>query len=137
MTLEVCREVYAYLSERCDCNLVFGNRLHVVPSVEMTICVEVSVLLENPDLAAFTQQKIGDALKYLIDNTWRSRDIGAQIIISELYQAVKAIDNVANIARILPEGRFTREGRTLVTALDEGEFPFATVRSGEHTIRIG
>ncbi len=138
MALEVCREVYAYLSERCDCNLIAGNALHVIPSLETTIRVEARVILENLDLAAVTQQRISGALDDLIDNIWRGRDIGRQINLSELYQTVKGVENVAGITRILPEGRYQREGISFVTPLDdENALPFATVRSGAHAIRIG
>lgn len=65
------------------------ERLHVVPALEMTVCVDARVELDDLDLAAVTQQRIADALAALIDGTWRAREIGRQIELSELYQAVK------------------------------------------------
>ena len=138
VTRELCRDIYAYLSERCDCNLVAGGRLHVVPSVEMTINVEAHVMLANLDKAAVTQQEISDGIARLINDVWRMRDIGDQIDLGEIYQTVKATPNVSAITRILPEGRYMSGGYERLTALDgETSFPFATVKNGVHIVRIG
>jgi len=138
VTFELCREIYDYLARRADCNLVAGGRLHVVPSMEMTINAEVYVLLDNLDRAALTQQEIGDNISRLINNVWRKRDIGDQIDLGEIYQAVKSTPNVAAITRILPEGRYTYNGFERLTALDsDSVFPFVTVKNGVHTVRIG
>jgi len=109
-----------------------------VPSMEMTINVEVYTLLGNLDRAALTQQEINDNISRLINNVWRKRDIGDQIDLGEIYQVVKSTSNVAVITRILPEGRYIRDGFERLTALDsESVFPFATVKNGTHIVRIG
>lgn len=138
MMVELCREIYSYLATRCDCNLIAGNKLHVVPSTEMTVNVEADVLLSDLDQAAVTQQQISDNISTLINQVWRARDIGDQIDLNEIYQVVKATPNVSGISRILAEGSYLREGRKRLAALDNNAyFPFATVRNGAHTIGIG
>ena len=138
MASGLCESIYSYLAPRADCNLVAGGRLHVVPSTVITVSVEVLVLLHDPDLAALTQQDIAGNIGDLIDRVWRSKAIGEQIDINEIYQVVKATPNVKSITRILPEGRYTSGGTEHLTALDgEVAFPFATVRNGSHTIQVG
>ena len=138
MTVDLCREIYAFLSERCDCDMVARNMLHVVPSSEITVSVRASVRLSDPDKAAITQQNIEKSITGLIENVWRKRDIGEQININELYQAIKSVENVASVTRVLPEGSYYSDGRRYLASLDDQtDFPFATVKNGAHSIRIG
>lgn len=137
MVHELCREVYAYLSAHCDCNLAAGGRLHVVPSTEITVSAHVRVQLRDLDQAALSQQQIIDGITHLISAQWRAREIGEQISLPELYQAVKAVRNVTAVRQILCEGSYFEQGRRVLCALDDGRaFPFATVRSGTHTVRV-
>lgn len=139
MTIDLCREIYEYLAKRCDCGLVASGRLHVVPSMEMTVSAGVLVQLRDLDQAAFTQQQISDNIAALIEKTWRGREIGKQIAPIEVYQAVKATQNVVSVRQILLEGSYYQEGRWCLTALEDNAaaFPFATVVNGVHTVRIG
>ena len=90
------------------------------------------------DIAALTQQELADHIAALIDNTWRSREIGSQIHLHELYQTIKAVPNVKSVGQVLCEGSYYREGRRCLCALeDDLTVPYATVRSGRHTIQIG
>ena len=133
----MCREIYEYLAQRCDCNLVAGRRLHVVPSLEITINVRLDVTLDDLNYAAPTQQEIAERLRVLVEDVWRKREIGRQISIHEIYRTVKGVENVRSIGRILPEGVYYREGRRCVTPIDGGEeFSFATVQSGSYSVQI-
>lgn len=137
MGYSLCREIYEYLAERCDCNLIAGERLHVVPSTEMTVHVTAQVQLWDLDQAATTQQALAGHIAALIEKTWRSREIGAQINLLELYRTIKATPNVRSVERVSCEGSYFEEGRRRLCALDTDDgFPFATVRSGNHTIRV-
>lgn len=138
MRYALCREIYEYLSQRCDCNLIAADRLHVVPSTEITVNVQVRVQMKDLDQAALTQQELTDHITALIEKSWRSREIGSQIDLTELYQTIKATQNVRTVEQVLCEGSYYAEGRKCLCALNEDNaFPFATVRSGAHTIRIG
>lgn len=137
MLLDLCRRIYDFLSERADCNLVADGRLHVVAATAMTIDVEILVKLNDLDYAAETQQELVKGISDLISEVWRSRDIGDQIDLNELYTVVKSNHNVAMITRILAEGRYRSAGYDRLVPIDENfSFPYATVRNGEHTVRI-
>ena len=138
MRYALCREIYDYLAPRADCNLVASGRLHVIPSTEVTVNVHVQVQMHDLDIAALTQQELADHIADLIDNTWRSREIGSQIQLHELYQTIKAAPNVKVVGQMLCEGSYYKEGRRCLCALtDDLTVPYATVRSGHHTIQIG
>ncbi len=138
MRSTLCREIYAYLAQRCDCNLTAGGRLHVVPSTEVTVSVRAVVQLRDLDQAAVTQQALSAHIAALIEKTWRAREIGGQIDLTELYRTIKAEPNVRSVGQVLCEGSYYSEGRRCLCALDgDTALPFATVRSGTHVIRIG
>lgn len=137
MNRELCQEIYEFLVRRCDCTLAAGGRLHVRPSVEMTVNISVQVVLGDLDLAAQTQQEILRALSELIDGKWRSREIGRQLRTDEIYSVVKAVPNVRMIGAIFVEGTWYEDGRLRVRPIErDGDFPFAAVRSGAHLVRI-
>jgi hypothetical protein len=134
----LCDEAYDYLITRCDANLAAGDKLHIVYSTEVTLSVDVSVTLENPDLAAVTQQSVAGSIARLIDKTWRARDIGEQADLNELYLSVRATPNVVSVGRLLPEGSYRSEGRLRLFSLDGDEAPpFMTVKNGLHTVKVG
>ena len=103
----------------------------------MTVHVTAQVQLWDLDQAATTQQALAGHIAALIEKTWRSREIGAQINLLELYRTIKATPNVRSVERVSCEGSYFEEGRRCLCALDTDDgFPFATVRSGNHTIRV-
>lgn len=134
----LCREVYEYLLERCDCNLAAGGRLHVVPTTEITVSVRARVRMRDLDQAAATQQELAAHITELIEKRWRAREIGRQIDLMELHQLIKASPNVRAVEQVLCEGSYYAQGRRCLSALNENDaFPFASVRSGTHSIRVG
>jgi hypothetical protein len=133
----LCREIYAYLAPRCDCNLVAAGRLHVVHSTEVTVSTDALVFLRDLDLAAITQQQAAENIGRLLQTVWRARAIGDQIDVNEVYQVVKETPNVAAIGRILVEGAYQRDGRSRLVAIEGSTWlPFATVKNGTHRIRL-
>lgn len=134
----LCGKVYDFLSARCDCTLAQSGRLHVRAATETAIHVDVQVLLHRPDQAAESQEDIVQALSRLIDGLWRSREIGRQIRLEELYAAVRGVANVAAVGRLSVEGSWYADGRRQVCPIEgDSRLPFAAVRSGSHRVRIG
>ncbi len=138
MRYALCQEVYSYLAPRADCNLVASGRFHVIPSTEVMVNVHVQVQMHDLDAAALTQRELADHIAELIDRTWRGREIGNQIHLNELYRTIKAVPNVKSVGQVLCEGSYYKQGRRCLCALeDDFSVPYATVRSGHHTIQIG
>ncbi|GHU57920.1 hypothetical protein FACS1894133_1710 [Clostridia bacterium] len=137
MSVMLCREIYEYIKDKCDCCLISGGRLHIVPSTEITVNVSVSVALKELDLAAETQQLVSDRISTLINNVWRSRDIGDQIDLTEIYKVIKSTPNVLNMANVLHEGSYARHGRQYLVALEQDfASPLVTVKNGVHSVRL-
>ncbi|MBQ9345856.1 MAG: baseplate J/gp47 family protein, partial [Oscillibacter sp.] len=90
----LCRAIYAELSRRSSCCLTAEGRLHVCPAVELTVNVQATLELDQPEYAAETQQAVVRRLNELIDGTWRNRPIGEQIRLSEIWSTVRETENV-------------------------------------------
>ncbi|MDR0445817.1 MAG: baseplate J/gp47 family protein, partial [Oscillospiraceae bacterium] len=134
----LCADVYEYLSTRCDANLITGGRLHIVHSTEVTLNVQVSITLENPDFAAETQQLVSERISRLVNEIWRARGIDDQADLNELHFAVRSAPNVTSVLHLMPEGKYRSGGRLRTILLDKGETPpFMTIRNGLHTVKVG
>ncbi len=136
-TEALCGRVYRYLAEHCSCCLVAENRLHVCPATVLTVNTSVSVELERPELAAETQQAIVRRLETLIGETWKSRPIGEQIRLSEVWSVVRDTANIRRIERILVEASYDQEGQQRLAPLEaDRDFPYGVTESGIHLVRL-
>ena len=130
-------EVYEYLARRCSCCLTAENRLHVRAATVLTVNTEIFLQAERDDIAADTQIEIVRRLETLMNTVWRSRPIGEQLRLIEVWNAVRQTPNVRLIRRILIEGAYDRDGQAMLAPLEgDGGFPYAVVRSGSHQVRI-
>ncbi|SKB73263.1 putative baseplate assembly protein [Lachnospiraceae bacterium] len=134
---ELCVHVKKFLEKRCDCTLLTSGLLSVRPSSEMEVTADIEVLLSSPDAAAAAQQEIQNAVRSLINDRWASREIGDQIKISEVYTVLKSIPGIRSVRKVILEGVLYENGRKILTPVDsDTEFPFVTVKSGEHRVII-
>ena len=137
VTDDLCQRIYEALSRQCDCVMAAEGRLHVVGSTVITVSSTVTVEMVDPDQGAATQQAIARRLDELINHHWRTRDIGDQIRVAQVWQTVRDTPNVRLVRNILLEGWYDQDGVRRVTALEEDDaFPYATVKSGSHFIQV-
>ena len=107
------------------------------PALLMTIHTRVEVEMEDLDRAADTQQQIADRMERLIGEQWRSRPIGSQIALGEVWRTVRETPNVRLVRQVLVEGTYDQGGQTRIIPLENRtELPFAVVRSGSHLVRV-
>ncbi len=136
-TADLCDKIYDYLEQRCSCTLTAAGLLHVIPSTVVTVNTEAVVEMEDLGEAAATQQAILRRLTELIRQQWRQRDIGDQVRISQLRQTIQDTPNVRRVQKLLVEGVYEWKGiRRSIPLEGDGTIPYATVRSGTHTIQI-
>ncbi len=137
MADDLCQRIYDELARRCDCVLLNEGRLHVVGSTVITVNSDITVEMADPDQSAATQQEIARRLEELIDSRWRERDIGSQLRLDQVWQVVRDTPNVRLVRTVLLEGHYDQDGVERVTPLeDDDAFPYATVKSGVHLIRL-
>lgn len=133
----LCDRIYSYLAKCSSCCLAAEGRLHVCPATVITVNTRISVELEQLDQAAEIQREIIRRVENLLEDVWRSRQIGSQIRTDELWRVVRDTPGVHVIDRILTEGAFDEDGRPRLVPLEhDTEFPYAVVRSGVHYVRV-
>lgn len=133
----LCDRIYDYLSRWCSCCLTAEGRLHVCPATVITVSTRIAVELEQLDQAAEIQRDIIRRVEALIEDTWRSRQIGSQIRIDDIWRTVRDTPGVRLIDRILAEGAFDEDGRPRLVPIEpDVHFPYAVVRSGVHYVRV-
>ena len=107
------------------------------PAAVLTVNTQVTVTVERPELAADTQQEIARRLTQLIEQVWKSRSIGSQIRLDEVWQTVRQVPNVRTTDQILVEARYRQGGVDRLVPLEtDGEFPFSVVENGLHQVRV-
>jgi hypothetical protein len=132
-----CREIYAYLAERCECNLAASGRLNVIPALELAVNIELTLSLINFDNAVETTLRINNLLVSLIEEKRNNNGIGEILSASEISDAIQADVNVGAIERFFAEGIYTENGAAQYVAIDDfGTLPYVIIRSGTHTIQI-
>ena len=103
----------------------------------LTVNTRTDVETERPELAADTQREIARRLEDLVVRIWKSRPIGGQIRLDEVWRTVRETPNVRIVRQVLVEGAYDREGRPMLVPLErEADFPYAVVECGTHIVRI-
>lgn len=134
---ELCSKVKRFLNEHADCTLISAGNLEVRTASNIEIYADITVTIINPDEAASTQEKIKGTIKKLIEEKWAQREIGNQIKLSEVYKALKEIRNIKTVKKIIFEGSWYENGKRMLSPIEnDAEFPYSTVRSGEHKVNI-
>ena len=138
MKWNLCHEIGSYLGERCDCTLSASGRLHVRPSIEMTVNIDLTIGVSDISKAVRTQQSVKERLEHIIDDEWAKREIGKQIRLADIYSEISRIQNVSSVRKMFVEGIYYNEGRQYVIPIEKDtELEFITVVNGEHKVRIG
>lgn len=133
----LCRQIYDCLAGCCACCLPAEGRLHVRYAVSVTVNTETIVELESLDRATEIQREMIRKVGELIDGVWRSRQIGEQIRVNELWHTVRDIPGVRSIDRIQAEGAYDENGQPrLIPLTPQTNFPYAVVRSGIHHVKV-
>ena len=109
----------------------------MIPSTVVTVNTRITVEMADLDRAAVTQQELVRRLEELINRDWRRRDIGDQVRVDQVWQAVRDTPNVRRAEQVLVEGVYDENGLSRSLPLEEDRaVPYATVRSGSHIITI-
>lgn len=133
----LCGEIYQYLAERAEATLVAAGALHVVPTIETTINVEATIELSDLDQAVATAKEITDLFSDHIDTVWRTRPIGSQVRIHELYELLASVPNVRRAVRVTVGAEYTEHGVRRTRPLDsDTTLRLAVVKSGRHIIKF-
>ncbi len=135
-TLSLCRRVYEFLEQRVACELIAGKRLEVIPAVPMKVSTEISVQLTDYEYAAETERSIIEAVSNMLDSSGSDR-IGVLPKVSDFMTALKKLDHIAYINRILLVGEYYLDNELITVSLDDDiSYRYFVVTNGVHTVKL-
>lgn len=133
----LCRDIYDFIKDRCDGVTEASGRLHIRLAQEINVSVTAEIIPEDYDDTVRLSADITSALEKLINESWRTAEIGRQLRIAELNGALRSVRGVSGVGRIQIEGSCRENGVVRIFPIeDDSAFPLSSVRSGTHTIKI-
>ena len=136
-TASLCRRVEEFLMERAGCELVIGKRLCVIPAVPMRVNAEVSVQLDDYDHAAQIELDIISTVSNLLCGRKNTDRIGILPRVGDVIAALKKLEHISYINRVLLVGEYTLDNELITVALDgEIDYRYFVVTDGTHTVKI-
>ena len=84
-----------------------------------------------------TAKEITDLFSDHIDTVWRTRPIGSQVRIHELYELLASVPNVRRAVRVTVGAEYIEHGVRRTRPLDsDTTLRLAVVKSGRHIIKF-
>lgn len=135
----LAEEVSNELITRCDMNLLAQGFLHVIPAMVITVSCQLKLLLQDYHAAVLTERDAAEALRTAINGKRvAGHPIGNLPNRTDVYAALKGVENVITAEDVLLQGEYYFEGKRRVISLTEGEagYPYAVAVSGAHKINF-
>lgn len=133
----LCRRIEEFLCARAGCELVAGKRLSVIPAVPMKVSAEISVRPDDYDHAAETEREIIAAVSTLFDGAAETDRIGVVPRTADVMAAIKRLEHVSHIQRVLLVGEYTLDNELVTIPLDgEIGYRYFVAVNGTHTVKI-
>ena len=135
-TYTLCKRVEDFLLARTGCEMAIGKRLNVVAAVPMRISAEISVQLDDYEYAARAESDIIAAVSDLLERGKADR-IGTVPSISTVMTAIKTVEHVSYINRILLVGEYYHNNELVTVSVDDDmDYKYFVAVSGEHIVRL-
>ncbi|MDR2570487.1 MAG: hypothetical protein LBD23_09345 [Oscillospiraceae bacterium] len=134
--LKICKAAYSFLAQRAHCEFISAQRLAVIPALMVTVNAIIEGVATDIMRAAATERAIVEAVARRIEGEAQQR-IGHLPSVSDIFNSLRNIPNLANVNRVLLEGEYFENGTRVLIALDKpSDFPFACALSGTHIVRF-
>lgn len=132
---DLCRRISAFMRERGCFDTVSGGRLSVVPAKLLKISAEISIVINDIELAAQTEREVTESLRRMTDQS--TAHIGVIPCENDIYAALRKIPNVAYATRVLLTGEYAENGTQRAVPLDRApEYRYFLPAQGEFIVRI-
>lgn len=132
----LCRKIETLLTDAACCTLIAQDRFAVIPARIMRVSVEVTVQLDSFEYAAGTERKVINAINEMMGSSSGGR-IGDIPTVSSVYSALKRVEHIAYISRVLLTGEYYNKSEKIVVPLDRPEdLRYFIAVAGKHTVRF-
>jgi hypothetical protein len=134
--LKICKNAYNFLAQCAHCEFISANRLAVIPALMITVNAVVEGVATDIMRAAATERAVLDAVAKRIEGDSEQR-IGFLPSVSDIFDCLRNIPNLAGVDRVLLEGEYFENGARVLIALDKpDDFPFACALNGTTVVRF-
>lgn len=135
-SLMLCKKIQSFLEGCTSCELISGKRLAVIPAIPMTVNSEITVQIDDYEFAAETERSIISAVTALL-NGRRSRRIGVMPKSGDIITALRSIEHISFISRVVLEGEYYKDNERMTAPLDDNaEYRYLVAASGTHTVKL-
>lgn len=132
----LCRRIDDFLRRNAGLEPVAGGRLAVIPAKIMKVCAEVVIQIDDYEYAAQTERAVINAINELIGNADGSC-IGRMPSVSAVYAALKKVEHIAYVSRVLLTGEYYHNSEKMIVPLDDTDiYRYFIASAGTHIVRI-
>ncbi len=132
----LCRRIEEFLRSSASIEPVAGGRLAVIPSRIMRVSAEVIVQIDDYEYAAQTERAVIAAINDMMSSA-DENSIGRMPTVSAVYSALKKVEHIANVSRVLLTGEYYRNSEKVIVPLDDSDsYRYFIAAAGTHTVRI-
>ncbi|MGN0688044.1 MAG: baseplate J/gp47 family protein [Oscillospiraceae bacterium] len=132
----LCKRIESHLSNVAGCTLIAQEGLAVIPAKIMRVSVEVTVQLDNYEYAAVTEHAVINAINDMMGSSSGGR-IGDIPTVSSVYSALKRVEHISYISKVLLTGEYYNKSEKIVVPLESSEdYRYFIAAAGKHTVRF-
>ena len=132
----LCRRIEEHLVKNACYEPIAGGRFAVIPARVMQVSAEVSIQLDDYEYAAQTERAVINAINDLIRRA-SGNSIGMMPSISGIYAALKRVEHIAYVSRVLLTGEYYDRSEKVIVPLDDTDiYRYFIACEGTHTVRI-
>ena len=133
---DLCKKIEAHLMNVACCTLIAKECFAVIPARIMRVSVEVTVQLDNYEYAAVTERMVINAINGIMGSVSGGR-IGDIPTVSAVYTALKRVEHISYISKVLLTGEYYNKSEKVVVPLDNSEdYRYFIAVAGKHTVKF-
>lgn len=135
---QLCQRIRLDLEGCCDCMVLAGEKLSVIPATVVTANVTVTITLDSDDFAAEAEQGVLSAISHIIQPSGTDmRGIGNFPSALDFFRELKYVEHIAAVRDVMLEGSYYENNLHRLINIDgKTALPFAVVLNGTHTVRM-
>lgn len=132
----LCRRIEDFLCKNASLEPVAGGRLAVIPARVMRVSAEVIVQIDDYEYAVQTERAVITAINDIMGSTYGG-SIGRMPTVSAVYTALKKVEHISYVSRVLLTGEYYHNSEKVIVSLDDSDsYRYFIAAAGTHIVRI-
>ncbi|MBP1543658.1 MAG: hypothetical protein J6A16_06150 [Oscillospiraceae bacterium] len=132
----LCRRIEDFLCKNASLEPVAGGRLSVIPARVMRVSAEVIVQIDDYEYAVQTERAVITAINDIMGSTYGG-SIGRMPTVSAVYTALKKVEHISYVSRVLLTGEYYHNSEKVIVSLDDSDsYRYFIAAAGTHIVKI-